>query len=191
MVDHCRSAYPQASFSVGDLRDLSCFDRASFDAVLAPFNVLDVLDDRERRDVLDEIGRVLSPGGLLVMSSHNLAYAPLIERASRIERSSLRAFVQSLAHLPRRLRNHRMLAPLQRREPGYSILNDEAHDYALLHYYISPDAQARQLQEHGFALLECLELSGRTLDAGETAARCPELHYVARRAHSATTTAVA
>ena len=180
MVAHCRAAYPSGTFSVGDLRDLSQFGSACFEAVVAPFNVLDVLDDAERNDVLGQIARVVVPGGLLIMSSHNLAFAPSIERPWHIDRGDLRGLLRSLTHAPRRMRNRRRLAPLQRRLPGYSILNDEAHDFALLHYYVSPDAQALQLQEHGFALLECLDLDGRPLTAGDSAAACPELHYVAR-----------
>jgi hypothetical protein len=34
----------------------------------------------------------------------------------------------------------------------------------------------------GYELLECLDLEGRCVERGESAAKCPELHYVARRA---------
>ncbi|MDT7547825.1 MAG: hypothetical protein QOE84_219, partial [Actinomycetota bacterium] len=53
MVDHCRRAYPRAIFSEGDLRDLSAFDPGSFDVVVASYNVVDVLGDRERRAALE------------------------------------------------------------------------------------------------------------------------------------------
>jgi SAM-dependent methyltransferase len=181
MVAYCRRTYPLGTFTEGDLRDLSAFKPQSLDVVLAPYNVLDVLDDGERRGVLDEIRRLLGSGGLLILSSHNRAYAPLISRPGRVQLSGPRTFARSLIGRRRRIRNHRRLLALQRNEPGYALLNDEAHDFALLHYYISPDAQALQLHEHGFELLEYLDLDGRRLTAGENAARCPELHYVARR----------
>lgn len=180
MVAYCRVTYPEASFDVGDLRDLSRFEDDSFEATLATCNVLDVLDDSERRDVFAQIGRILAPDGLLIMSSHNLAFAPSITRAGRIQTDSLRSLGSSVLKRRRRIVNHRALAPLERRERAYAILNDEALDFALLHYYISADAQERQLEEYGFELIECLDLQGRALAAGDTAPTCPELHYVAR-----------
>ena len=82
MVAYCRQTYPRGTFSEGDLRDLSRFESGSFDVVVAPFNVLDVLGDAERRRVLKEIRRILDSGGLLIMSSHNRGYAPGSARQS-------------------------------------------------------------------------------------------------------------
>jgi SAM-dependent methyltransferase len=180
MVAYCRQAYPRATFTVGDLRDLSGFQSGSYDAVVAPFNVLDVLDDPERARVLEEIRRLLVGGGLLIMSSHNRGHVPRVSPRIRLLVGDPRRPLQSIRHLPRRLRNRRRLAPLQRAESGYSIVNDEAHDFSVLHYYITRDAQENQLAGHAFELLECLDLDGRLVEAGGTAEHCPELHYVAR-----------
>lgn len=181
MVAYCRRAYPGATFAVGDLRDLSAFEGGSYDAVVAPFNVLDVLDDPERAGVLDEIRRTLVEGGLLIMSSHNRDYVPRMAPAIRLLIGSPRRPLQSVRRLPRRLRNRRRLAPLQRAENGYAIVNDEAHDFSVLHYYITRDVQERQFAEHGFELLECLDLDGQLVKPGGAARHCPELHYVASR----------
>jgi SAM-dependent methyltransferase len=181
MVAYCRRTYPKATFSEGDLRDLSRFERGSFDAVVAPFNVLDVLGDAERRRVLEEIHAVLVLGGLLIMSSHNRGYAPRIGAAMRAIVGDSRRPLESIRHLPRRLRNRRRLVRLEREEDGYALVNDEAHDFSVLHYYISRDAQEHQFAEQGFELIECLDREGRLVAAGEAAAHCPELHYVARR----------
>jgi SAM-dependent methyltransferase len=181
MVAYCRQTYPKATFSEGDLRDLSRFEPESFDVVVAPFNVLDVLGDAERRRVLEEIRGVLVSGGLLIMSSHNRGFAPRIGAGLRTYVGNPRQPLESVRHLPRRLRNRRRLAPLQREEGGYAIVNDEAHDFSVLHYYISRDSQEAQFAERGFELLECLDREGRPVAAGEAAAHCPELHYVARR----------
>jgi SAM-dependent methyltransferase len=181
MVTHCRQAYPRLTFSVGDLGDLSRFDSGSYGAVVASFNVLDVFDDAERHDVMRGIRRVLAPGGLLIMSSHNRSYVPRLAPALRVWIGSARRPLTSVRGLPRRLRNHRRLRRLQRAENSYAIVNDEAHDFAVLHYYISRDAQERQLSQLGFELIECLDLDGRVVNEGAAAAHCPELHYVARR----------
>jgi SAM-dependent methyltransferase len=181
MVDYCRRHYRDGTFNVWDLRDLAAFADRSFGAVVATCNVLDVLDDDERRAALEEINRVLGPGGLLVMSSHNRDAGRRIDRPTRLRTDSMRGLIKSAALLPRRALNHRRLAPLERETEGYAIRNDEAHGFALLHYYISANVQAKQLAEHGFALIECLDPEGQRLRAGEPAA-CDydELYYVAR-----------
>jgi SAM-dependent methyltransferase len=181
MVEHCRRTYPQADFAVGDLRDLSAYGTGSFDAVVAAYNVIDVLDDADRRHVLAEIRRILVDGGLLVMSTHNRAYAPRVRGPLRPVRGvgTLR-LVRGLALAPWRQRRRRRLLHLQRNERDYAILNDSAHGYRMLHYYIDRESQARQLAEAGFELLDCLDGDGRPVPAGEPAATYPDLHYAAR-----------
>jgi SAM-dependent methyltransferase len=181
MVDYCRRTYPRGTFTVEDLRDLSGFASGSYDVVVAPFNVLDVLDDPERRGVLGEIRRLLVAEGLLIMSSHNRYYVPRIGTAVRLLVGSPRRPLQSIRHLSQRLTNRRRLRPLERTESGYAIRNDEAHDFAVLHYYIDRDAQAEQFAELGFQFLECLDLDGMPVVPGSLARHCSELHYVARR----------
>jgi SAM-dependent methyltransferase len=182
MVAFCRNRYPRAVFSEADLRDLSQFEDDSFGAVVAPFNVLDVLGDGERHRALNEIRRVLVAGGLLIMSSHNRGYRPRIAAGIQVIIGSPRRPAASVRSLPRRLRNRRRLRRLEHAENGYAIVNDDAHDFSVLHYYISRDAQERQLADEGFELWECLDLDGRDVPAGAAAASCPELHYVARAA---------
>jgi SAM-dependent methyltransferase len=185
MVAYCQRMYPRATFSVGDLRDLSAYEAGSNDVVLAPFNVLDVLGDAARRRTLVQIRDLLAAEGLLVMSSHNIHCA---RRARTKVRLRIRLLVgsprrpaASLRSLPRRFGNRHRLRSLQRTERDYAIVNDEAHDFSVLHYYVSRDAQERQLREAGYELLECLDLDGQSVERGESAAKCPELHYVARR----------
>jgi SAM-dependent methyltransferase len=181
MVDYCRRNYPQATFTVGDLSDMSGVADGAYDVIVAPFCVVDVLGDAERRRLLREMHRVLVADGLLIFSTHNREYAPRISSPTRILARNPRRMLENVKHVPRRLRNRRRLLPLQREETDYAILVDEAHDFALLHYYIIRDDQARQLTELGFALLECLELNGDSVDPGGHAPQCPELHYAARR----------
>jgi SAM-dependent methyltransferase len=181
MVAHCGHIYPAGTFSLGDLRELSRYTSDSFDVVFASFNVLDVLDDGERRRVLGEIHRMLADGGLLMMSSHNLAHASSIPKPTSLHTRHPLQVVRELMSMPRRVLNRRRLLPLQRVERDYAILIDEAHDYGVLHYYVDRDEQQRQFVETGFELLECLDLDGRPVTAGERASRAPELHYVARR----------
>ncbi len=182
MIDYCRRRYPELQFQVGDLSDLSGLPDGSRDLVVAAYNVLGVFDDTERKGVLLEIRRVLVDGGLLIFSAHNLAFLPRVPRpVSLVTRSLNPARVAwNLGRLPVRARNHRRLARFERREQDYALVNDQAHDYQLLHYYIGRDAQSRQLAEAGFELLDCLDGAGRPVPPGASAAGSPELHYAAR-----------
>jgi SAM-dependent methyltransferase len=181
MIEYCRRAYPRATFSEGDLRDLSTFETGPFDVIVAPYNVIDVLGDEQRRVVLDELYLLLVPDGLLIFSTHNRDYATRLAEPLRLRgRNPLRMAI-TLARMPRWRRNRRLLLPLERNEPGYAILNDISHDFMALHYYIWHDAQERQLDEHGFELVQCLDLDGRRVDSDHGAPDHSELHYVARR----------
>jgi hypothetical protein len=85
-----------------------------------------------------------------------------------------------LALMPFRLRNRRALLSFERQGDGWAIVNDDAHTYRLVHYYISRDAQERQLREEGFELIECLDDDGKTVAPGETGEDYVELYFIAR-----------
>jgi SAM-dependent methyltransferase len=186
MVEHAQERYPGGTFEVRDLRDLASFGDESFDLVFAGFNVLDVLDDAERRRVLGEITRVLAAGGTLAMSSHNRAAAASIQAPGRVEltKDPLRLAYRVLGVVAS-IRNRRRLARFERDEATYAIRNDAAHRYRLLHYYIGRDDQERQLEEAGLTLLECLDEQGRAVPVGEAAPGSAELHYVAEHPRTA------
>jgi SAM-dependent methyltransferase len=202
MVDYCRRTYPRAHVRVGDIAHPASCGEGPFDAVWATSNVLDVFDDANRRRVLGELADLIGSNGILIFSSHNLDAVPP-EDAPAIGRPSGRAaldlrgslalaratlaratgkppatIARRIAGLPARRRNRRALAPLVYRGDGYAVLNDEAHDYALLHYYIRRDDQERQLAELGYVLTECLDAAGEVVAPGQLS-RSSELHYVA------------
>jgi SAM-dependent methyltransferase len=185
MIDHCREAYPRGNFSVEDLRDIGALTDRPFDAVLGTYNVLGILGDAERRRVLGEIREQLVPGGLMMISAHNLAFVSKLRSPTDLRARNIVRRAGRLALMPLRLRNRRGLLELQSSGPGYAIVNDDAHDYRLLHYYISRDAQEQQLRELGFEFVECLDNEGHVVAPGESAADWVELYYVARRPHGA------
>lgn len=180
MVDYCRSTYPAGEFSVADLRDVAGLG-GPFDAVIGTYNVLDVLGDAERRRVLSDIREQLVPGGLLMISAHNLAFVSKLRSPTDLRARNIVRRVGRLALMPLRLSNRRGLVELERSGDGYAIVNDDAHDYKLLHYYVSRDAQERQLRELGFEFVECLDNEGHVVAPGENAPDWVELYYVARR----------
>jgi SAM-dependent methyltransferase len=183
MVEHCSRTYPGGVFEQGDLRHLERFDPGSFDVVLAGNNLVDVLGDVERRAALASIVPLLAPDGLLVFSSHNRAHEPSIPSPlAAVRMAGTVEKVHRAIRLPWWIANRRRLLRHEIRTDAYAVLNDDAHDYRLLHYYISRDDQERQLTELGYSLVECLDEDGRLVAEGEGAPWHGELHYVARRA---------
>jgi SAM-dependent methyltransferase len=163
------------------MRQLTPLPSGSVDTVFAICNLFDAVSDSDRLRTLAEVRRVLASGGLLVFSAHNrnstgLADGPRLQ-FSRNPITQLRYVVE---HFQARA-NHRRIKPHERFETDYALLNDSAHNYAVLHYYISKESQAKQLAGSGFRLLECLDETGRPLgpNADDRASSC--IHYVARR----------
>jgi SAM-dependent methyltransferase len=185
MIDHCRRAYPQGTFRVADLRELSEYDDGFFDAIFASFNVIDCVSPGERGAALDSWRRALGADGMLVMSSHNRGHISRVRTPGRQVLASFRSgdprrIAGSIARLPRWVRNRARLRRFERRETDYAVATDSAGDYRILYCYISRDEQARQLAAHGFELLECLARDGRPVEPGDDAPDCAELHYIAR-----------
>ena len=77
--------------------------------------------------------------------------------------------------------NHAHPRDLQEDNQDYAIVNDEAHDCGLLQYYISPEAQRRQLAALDFELLEILHFRGAPVRPGERTEHSRWLLYVALR----------
>jgi GT2 family glycosyltransferase/SAM-dependent methyltransferase len=67
-VEHSRLNYaaPNLRFELADARDLSKFPDDSFDAVIA-FEMIEHIEEQDH--VLEEVRRVLAPGGLLIIST--------------------------------------------------------------------------------------------------------------------------
>lgn len=194
MVDYCRQRYPRTIVHVGSLIDITATVQGPFDAVLVPDNTLDVVEPDQRRRTLEEIRGLLQPEGVLIFSSHNLAYAdaagggtkptvasPVTRMARRLALSSPVQIAAGTVRSVRGLRNRRRLAALERRAEDHAILNDAEGDYGALHYYVRRDDQERQLHEAGLVLVECLDAEGEAVPAGSDG-DSPWLHYVARPA---------
>jgi SAM-dependent methyltransferase len=181
MVEYMRSRHPEVSVHRTDMRDLSEFAAGSFDAVFAPFNVIDAVSHADRIRTLNEMRRVLHPNGLLVFSSHNRAgrgagYAPRLA-TSRNPVAQLRFARRWL----KQLANHARIGGMRQFNPDYALLNDWGHDFACLHYYIDRDRQNKQLADAGFELIDVFDTDGSRLHDGDEGSRSSSLMYVARR----------
>jgi SAM-dependent methyltransferase len=184
MIEYCRRRLRRGTFVVGDLRDLSSHADASFEVVVAGANLLDAVAHEERIDALTDVHRVLTPEGLLYFSSHNRSSVRALAEARRgpqlhFAKNPYRQARAAMSYVQGR-RNHPRLARLQKFEGEYALLNDEAHGWGLLHYYIDRVTQTRQLADARFELLETIAPDGSALAADADDTRFTELHYVAR-----------
>lgn len=181
MVERFQHDLPDVPIELADMRDLSRFSDGGFDFVLASNNVFDAVDHADRLRTLREMHRLLRPGGMLMFSSHNRDVQD-IEHWPRLEFSRNPVTqLQFTAHWLRALSNHARLRHMQTFADDHAIVNDDAHDSGLLHYYIGPEAQQRQLAEQGFELLEIFDKQGSPVTPGGHAPHSRWLLYVARR----------
>src|SRR5690348_2925257 len=86
MLEACARSFPEVRTEQRDLRDLGAYEDGAFDTVVAAFNVVDVLSDEDRRAMLDEVHRILTPGGLFIVSTHNRDAAHLIPEVMKAHR---------------------------------------------------------------------------------------------------------
>ena len=163
-VEIVKSKYPAATIHCCDARDLSAFSSETFDFVLFSFNAIDYIVHDDRIKALREIHRVLKPGGLFMFSTHNRDYKLfnklLWQEGIQFNLNYLKNCLYTLAHLPKhfRMKQHEIYTD------EYAIINDNAHGFSLLAYYISTCQQIEQLERTGFVDTEAYDMAGNLVD---------------------------
>lgn len=152
MVAACRQQWPDLAFVHCDATAMPCFGDGTFDAVVFPFNGIDVIrSDEGRAKCLAEIARVLRPGGVFLFSSHNarvLGHWPQLRGASgyRIPWRIVRAVAKSASLTVRMLTSSAFW-----RHEGY--IHDPVHG-GMDHYVSTPHTIKPQVEAAGFSMLE-------------------------------------
>jgi ubiquinone/menaquinone biosynthesis C-methylase UbiE len=114
---------------------------ASADFVLFSFNGIDYVPHAERMKILHEVRRICRPGARFAFSSHNLLAAPKAFLPARPSPKAVaKAIAQQALNFPLGLKAQR----------PHALLNDGAHRFGLLTYYVRPTEQFQQLAEAGF-----------------------------------------
>lgn len=183
MLGYCSERFPQARLHLGDLREIDQLVDGPFDAILLPDNVLDVVDDRARREFLARARELLGPSGVLIFSSHNLAFSggsdpDGLGLVRRLFETTPERMWRRAVNAPRRAANRRRLGPLAYRADDHAVLNDVDHEFGVLYYYIAREHQQLQLEQAGFELLESLDENGDPVPPAPEG-RAHWLHYVA------------
>ena len=149
MVFAARTAHPVGSFLVADAVHLPVAT-ASFDVVVFSYNGLDYLHpEPTRRLAVDEMRRVLRPGGTLILSSHNARAIARLAPAGWLRRRGWKQGAIALAATARSTR-HLLPSAVFWRGHGYRV--DRLKP--LLTYFTSPDRLVAELRRAGFDVVE-------------------------------------
>ena len=168
MVATCKATIGESEnvrFLVGDARDLSLFERQSFDLVVFSFNGIDYVERVDRLKILDEAIGVLRPGGFFFFSSHSLTMFPFWPRRPRVVWTkplwSLKLQVNACRARRFYSRSNRLALAAEVQARGWVVMMDEAHDCTLRTYFTTPAAQADQLNEKNMILVQVLDIHGK------------------------------
>jgi SAM-dependent methyltransferase len=178
MLSLARARYPNVRFADMDLRQIGKLQPEGFDFVFGPWNILSAFSHEERIQIIRRVHTLLSPGGLFAFSVHNRDWK--FAGGHPLSKPLRPRNVLDALH-PMSWVNYLSRRKLRHEETDYAILNDEAHRWQGVFYYISPDAQMRQLEACGFEFLEALAEDGRALRPGESTESNGTIHYVCRK----------
>jgi SAM-dependent methyltransferase len=177
-VEAAKAKYPGVNIQWGDARDLSIFETGSFDFVLFSFNSIDYISHVDRLRAMGEIHRVLSAGGHFAFSTHNRDWIdfnkPPWQQQEKLSLNHFKSCLYSLAFLPKhlRMRKHEI------HTDEYAIINDNAHGFSLLAYYIGIEQQKAQLASIGFRNVETFDMEGNVIERDN---KFPWTYYLAQK----------
>ncbi|PKH37654.1 Methyltransferase domain-containing protein [Nocardioides alpinus] len=179
LVEAARTRHPGADIQWCDARQMHAFADGSFDVANFSFNGIDYVDHPDRLQILGEVRRVLRPGGVWTFSSHNRDYARrgLLPWQGRFRPG--RVMARKSLEAIRAHKNWRHLRGEQVETTDFALVNDEAHGYSMLTYYVTPHEQVRQLAASGFGDVLVYDQWGSPLEGSSPASMW--LHYVSRR----------
>jgi SAM-dependent methyltransferase len=182
MVAAARRRFPGVRIEHGDARDLRTFEDGSFAFVFFSFNGIDAVPHADRALILQEVRRVLRPGGAFGFSTHNLSLprAGAPPWALRHWPRTLRGFAGAVARLPVSARAYRRNARLVEHGDGWAMLVSRAHSFGIVVHYTTASAVIEELRAAGFAEgVELYASNGTRLDPLGDTSGTPWLHLLA------------
>ncbi|NUO73181.1 MAG: methyltransferase domain-containing protein [Frateuria sp.] len=188
MVEACRGRHPDSHFAHMDARNLQSLPANHYGLVVFSFNGIDSVAPADRPTILAEVHRVLRPGGLFIVSSHNREGPGARERPGLnvvFTPNPLRLVwrvLRSLGALPRAMRNHRRLLAANEDHDECAVRNAGAHDFGLLVVYTTLAEQQRQLAAAGFEVPVAFDSErGESVTAAQETHDIRWFHCVARK----------
>ena len=183
MVDLARQNHPDVDIRLGDARLLGDFTDRWFDLVVFSCNGIDAVSHVDRALVLNELARVLRPGGLLILSTMNKdgnAYGEVpwrVGTATDPSRGSLfralkvmTVLPRTLPGLPQSLLNWRHDRQRSEDHGDWGIAPLAAHHFGLLIHYCTVAYQVQELAVAGLEVRSIWSNEGRRVEPGEASA---------------------
>ena len=183
MIEIATARFPHLPLHQQDARDLSAFAEASVDIVWFSYNGIDYVSHADRLKILQEIHRVLKPNGLFIFSSHNRDHKiyPAYHRKNLQLTINPKRMTRRVIGYLTGIINATKHRAQQIQTDDYAILNDQAHEYNMLTYYISGKKQTEQLRAAGFAVEGLWGMKGERLEEDEVYVGGYSVYYLAKR----------
>lgn len=150
MINACKKRFSnysnKISFKLCDVRSMRILKDNYFDFILVSSNGLDYISHNDRIKALKEIKRVGKKGGYFFFSTHNLLS---IDKLLQIKLSlnPIDASRNIVRYLLLKILNKNFS---KSKKEKYTLINDGAHQFRLLTYYINPKEQIKQLNNLQF-----------------------------------------
>ena len=182
MVNYCRENFaslPQASFIADDARELGHFDDVAFDTAFFSFNGIDCMDYPGRNKVLQQVHRILKPGGHFIFSFHNTGYLDKLYSYHWAKNPAY--WYWNWQRMKKVIAVNGPKTNFENRD--HFIIKDGGEDFRLDIMYMSPGLQEQNLEKAGFRVLQRVEnTSGRVVDAvGAAKSRTASIYFVCEK----------
>ncbi|GJQ57843.1 MAG: class I SAM-dependent methyltransferase [Candidatus Scalindua sp. AMX11] len=181
MIEASRVRFKGVCFIQGDVRSLNMIEDGLCDFVLFSYNGLDSVSHEGRLMGLREIHRVLCRNGMFVFSAHNRNHREASSQPRVTFTLNVPTMISNITKFLLSTYNHTRNKKNQQFEEEYCILNDRAHNYAMLTYYIDKKSQISQLMKIGFEVIEMFDTFGNVLGQGSDDGDSAWIYYVARK----------
>ncbi len=182
MIETCRERFKYVRFIHGDVRNMGNeFIDQECDFIMFSFNGLDSINHADRLQGLREIYRVLKRDGLFVFSSHNRNHRYAISKPKMKLSMSPGKQIKNVNNFTQSMCNFLKNRNSQQFKDEYAIINDVAHNYAMLTYYIDKLNQVSQLESIGFETIGIYDTLGNKLKLDSDDKDSAWIYYVARK----------
>lgn len=174
MIAACQKKFGDSyKFIECDVRDMNAVADNFFGFILFSYNGIDSFPHSDRLQALQEIRRVLKPGGFFFFSSHNLNWGGLNGifslrgmAASSLTGQNSFSFIKpgrlfgilKLRYLNKSFSMKRHIKKLRKKRAGH-IYDNSLNGKAGI-YYITAEEQIKQLQDSGFNIISTYSRSG-------------------------------
>ena len=185
MVQKCREKIKVTENVIleqADARDLSKYYNDKFDFIMFTLNGIDSVSHEDRKNILQEIRKVLTKDGHFYFSSHSLrAFRNYREPPKFKWYSPAKSILQIVKTkmFNRRIKSFYSDKQVQSFSGSdWKILKTGAHDFNIDIHHIDPSYQLKQLNEIGFDVVSIYGLYGGIQDVKTT--KCNTLYYLCK-----------